>query len=238
MKVEKPLAMMLDLDDTIVAFSSLAGKCWNNVMEEFSVEINGVGEERLLSQIQVESDKFWLDQERARVHRQDMEGARRRIVREAFAKLELHAPELADRIADRYSTVREEAIYPFPGAIDTIRSFRESDFRLALVTNGSSASQRRKIDRFGLSQFFDHILIEGELGYGKPDERVYMKALSSLGTAPNETWMIGDNPLWDVTAPQKLGIRGIWVNSRNSMEKPLPAPFLTVRTLQELLDYL
>lgn len=238
MKAEKPRAMMLDLDDTIVAFATLHGECWDRVIEEFATETGGVEKERLSARIQDESRKYWADPERARVSRQSMEEARRKIVREAFATLNLHGEELAYRIADRYSFVREEAIHPFPGAIDTIRRLRDNDIRLALVTNGSSASQRKKIERFGLSQLFDHILIEGELGFGKPDERIYLKALAALGTEANETWMLGDNPLWDVMGPQKLGIRGIWVNSRNSDEKPYPEPFLTLRSLREIMDYL
>lgn len=238
MKVETPRAIMLDLDDTIVAFASLTRECWDSVLGEYSRETVSVGKEKLSAQIQAESERFWADPERARVSRQSMEMARRQIVRQAFANLDFDGGELADSIADRYSVVREEAIYPFPGAIDTIRSFRSKGLRLAMVTNGSSASQRGKINRFGLAQLFDHILIEGEVGFGKPDERIYLKALSALGTDASDTWMIGDNPLWDVTAPQKLGIRGIWVNSRKREDKPDPAPFLTVASLMEVMDYL
>ncbi len=66
--------------------------------------------------------------------------------------------------------------------------------------------QRSKINRFGLADLFDLILIEGEVGFGKPDPRVYERALESLGVAAGDTWMVGDNLEWDVAEPQRQGI--------------------------------
>ena len=49
--------------------------------------------------------------------------------------------------------------------------------KLALVTNGAAGTQRAKVERFALSDRFDHIQIEGEHGFGKPDERAYLHAM-------------------------------------------------------------
>lgn len=78
------------------------------------------------------------------------------------------------------------------------------------MTNGGSDQQRNKINRFGLNDLFDAILIEGEMGFGKPDREVYTTALDSLNIEPDAAWSIGDNLEWDVWGPQQLGIFGIW----------------------------
>ena len=44
-------------------------------------------------------------------------------------------------------------------------------------------------------------------------KRAYRLALAVLGVEPEETWMVGDNLEWEVAAPQKLGIAGIWMDS-------------------------
>ena len=77
-----------------------------------------------------------------------------------------------------------------------------------MITNGSGEGQRAKIERFDLARHFDHFFIEGELGYGKPDRRVYLGAMAALGSEPAETWCVGDNLEWEVAAPQRLGIYG------------------------------
>jgi putative hydrolase of the HAD superfamily len=76
--------------------------------------------------------------------------------------------------------------------------------------------QRSKIERFGLAAHFDAILIEGEVGFGKPDPRVYRRALDVLAVAPGDAWMVGDNLEWDVAEPQRQGIYGIWIDIRGS----------------------
>ena len=75
--------------------------------------------------------------------------------------------------------------------------------KLALVTNGAADTQRAKVERFELAHRFDHIQIEGEHGFGKPEERAYLHAMDALGVTAPDTWMIGDNLEWEVVAPQQ-----------------------------------
>ena len=123
-----------------------------------------------------------------------------------------------------------------PDAIETVRWLRESGRRLALLTNGAGVAQRRKIARFELEDLFDVILVEGELGFGKPDARVYLRALGALDAEPRETWMVGDNLDWDVAAPQKLGMSGVWIDARGRGVAPESAvkPDYIVRSLSGL----
>ena len=99
--------------------------------------------------------------------------------------------------------------------------------------------QRQKIVRFGLEPLFDMILVEGELGFGKPDERIYQMALTGLAAESRHAWMIGDNLEWDVEQPQKLGMTGIWVD-RDGAGVPASSavhPDLVIRSLAELRDH-
>ena len=123
---------------------------------------------------------------------------------------------LADPIGDTYHRLRVDGIQPIADAIATVRWLRTSGCRLALLTNGSGPAQRDKVNRFELGELFDIILIEGEVGFGKPDPRIYSRALDELGVAPSDAWMVGDNLEWDVAQPQRQGIAGIWIDLRGS----------------------
>ena len=120
--------------------------------------------------------------------------------------------DLAVRLADRFTAYREEEMFVFPGAHDAIDALKALGVKLALVTNGAAGAQRAKVERFALSHRFDHIQIEGEHGFGKPEERAYLHAMQALGVTASETWMIGDNLEWEVVAPQRLGIYAIWID--------------------------
>ena len=85
-----------------------------------------------------------------------------------------------DGSARRITRFATHAIKPFDDAVATVQWLRAQGCRLALLTNGGSKAQRRKIDRFDLAPLFDAILIEGEVGFGKPDPRIYAQALATL----------------------------------------------------------
>jgi putative hydrolase of the HAD superfamily len=234
-----PKAILLDLDDTIVALSASADPYWQQVCERFAGQVEGLTPQALFDALKESRTWFWSDSQRHQRGRMDLEAARREIVAHAFSRLGIDAPELTNEIADAYSRERDAGIYLLPGAVEALRHFRERGIRLALVTNGRADSQRQKIERFGLAPFFDCIVIEGEFGVGKPDERVYTHTLARLGLPPEEVWMVGDNLEWDVAGPQRLGIKGIWVDFAGS---GLPAdssvrPDHIVGSLAELVEW-
>ena len=128
-------------------------------------------------------------------------------------------------------------IHLFPKAKETLEYFKSKGVGLCLMTNGGAEQQRSKIKRFGLEGIFDVILVEGEIGFGKPDSQVYGMALDSLKLEPNTVWSVGDNLEWDVWGPQQLGIYGIWndVKKLGLPNSPKIIPDRIVRSIAELV---
>ncbi len=141
-----------------------------------------------------------------------MTGTRREIVRRALGRLDLPYSPVAEAMADRLTALRDEAIRPFPGALETLGRLQETGIRLALLSNGDGPTQRGKIERFALKGYFDHIQIEGEFGVGKPEERAFRNALTALDAEPGEAWMVGDNLEADILGAQQVGVHAIWVD--------------------------
>ncbi len=207
-----PSAVLLDLDDTILADAVSVDECWETACGRFAGRLRGATAEELLAAILEYSEWYWGDPERHRRGRLDLPRARREVVAGALDRLGVGDGELAGELAHAYATRRDELMQPFPGAIETLEWLRRRGMRSALLTNGAAQAQRAKLERFGLARYFDCIVIEGELGAGKPEERVYRHALERLETQPDEAWMVGDNLEWDVAAPQRLGLAGVWVD--------------------------
>ena len=206
-------AMLFDMDDTILDDSGNVQRCWTAACERYAPmldTVETVTTEQLRRAIQDYANWYWSDTERHRVGRLDLAQARRQIVTMAVQQLGLSAPVVAQELADFYTSERTTFIQPFPGALDVLQSLKDLGIRMALITNGNEVMQRHKIERFGLDRYFDCILIEGAFGVGKPNERVYRHVLLQLNASPSEASMVGDNLEWDVAAPQRLGIFGIW----------------------------
>ncbi len=235
--MDLPKALLLDLDDTILDSDSNADEVWLEVCREFAGSLGGVTAEEFHAAVMHSRDWLWGDLERARRGRLDLWQARRDILTRALARLRISNSPVVEGMADRYTVIREEKLKPFPGAIDTLLRLKEVGIRTGLLTNGSSESQRGKIDKHGLAEFFDHIQIEGEFGIGKPDERAFWNALDALGVSPAEAWMIGDNLDFDIHAAQQLGIYAVWVDLHGNglPEGTAVRPDRIVRSISELI---
>jgi putative hydrolase of the HAD superfamily len=238
--VATPSAVLLDLDDTILADAVSVDDCWETACLRFADRLDGVAAGELLAAILEYSEWYWDDPERHRRGRLDLPRARHEVVAGALDRLEIVDESLATELAHAYATRRDELMRPFPGAIETLDWLRRRGVRSALLTNGAAQAQRAKLERFGLARYFDCIVIEGELGAGKPEERVYRHALERLETPPDEAWMVGDNLEWDVAAPQRLGIAGVWVDcfARGLPDGTLVRPDWIIGSLSELRNLL
>ena len=232
--------MLIDMDDTILSAYGRPDIAWNNVAAEFAGEFAPLSPPQVAAAIVASGRKFWATAEAA--WRLKLAEARHEVVRGGFAALAAAGQtalpmDLAIRLADRFTAYREEEMFVFPGAHDAIDALKARGVKLALVTNGAADTQRAKVERFALTHRFDHIQIEGEHGFGKPDERAYQHAMQALGVTAAETWMIGDNLEWEVEVPQRLGIFSIWIDVHG---EGLPAestvkPDRIIRSLTELL---
>lgn len=233
--MQLPKGILFDLDDTIIAFDSIAEQVWESVCSRYAPRVGGCDSLKLHEAIRRAGQWYWSDDERHHWGRLHLAQARREIVRQAFGYLELDHPSLADEIADAFTAARFEAAHLFPGALETLRELKKRGVRLAMITNGATDVQWQKIKRFELEPYFEAILVEGDLGYGKPDPRVYRGALDALGLEPSEAWMVGDNLHWDVAGPQRLGIYSIW-NDHRKQGLPKDSPVIPDRVIHAIAE--
>jgi len=232
-----PKGILFDLDDTIIAFDSVANPIWQRLCETYARQSTLCDPTHLYNAIQEVRMWYWSDKARHKQGRLNLEQTRREIVRRAFGALGLDNVALAYDIADAFSVEREALIQMFPRAEETLQYLCNHKVALALITNGEAQKQWEKVKRFGLERFFTTILIEGEVGYGKPEEAIYGRALENLGLTPGDVWSVGDNLEWDVLAPQKLGMFGIWHDVRGqglSSNSPI-IPDRIIPSISELM---
>jgi putative hydrolase of the HAD superfamily len=202
-------ALLLDLDDTLLDYSGGVDDCWASAC---ALAAPAVAQEGLLTALAAARRSFWRDPEHNRRERVNMRRAWAQIAALALEQCGADA-RLGAAIAEAFATSRHAKMALFPDALALLTAVRECGVPLALVTNGDAREQRAKIERHDLARFFDAIVIEGEFGAGKPDEAVYRTALAGLAIEPGpDVWMVGDHLEFDVAGPQRLGLRGAWLD--------------------------
>jgi putative hydrolase of the HAD superfamily len=204
-------ALLVDLDDTLLDYSGGVDESWGEACGAVAAPA-GVDPAGLTQAILRSRRWFWDDPDRHRTARVDMMGAWTTIAEHALAGLGATGGPLAGDLAERFAAHRWERMRLFPGVTAALARLRSRGIPMGLVTNGDRRQQRRKIEQYDLARYFDVMVIEGEFGVGKPEEAVYRHALAALATRPEDAWMVGDHIEWDVGAPQRLGLYGVWVD--------------------------
>ncbi len=229
--------LLVDLDDTLLDYSGGVDDCWTAACRTVAAPA-GVDPASLVESVRTARRWFWDDPERHRRERVNMLGAWTKIVAHGFERLGAPNEVLAAAIAEDFAARRWEVMCLFPGTVETLGRLRDSGVTMALVTNGDKTQQRRKIERYDLARFFEVIQIEGEFGAGKPEEAVYRHVLERLDVPASEAWMVGDHFEWDVAAPQRLGLRGIWLDRERTGLPPDAAvlPHRIIREFPEILE--
>ena len=232
--MKTPEAILFDLDDTLVSFSGTSNEIWRQCSERL---IRSAGlpfpPEHFIQTLFRVKDEYWGEPERHKRGREDLKAARREVVAMTFDELGLQDKELEHRLADEYTSLQDASIHLYPGTLTTLEHLRNKRILLGLVTNGSSAAQRGKLDRFGLTGFFNVILIDQEVGFSKPDPRIFMLALDKLNLPSCSVWMVGDNLLWDIQGARNAGIYAVWANYCNA--KTSENPDATIASIEELM---
>jgi len=134
-----------------------------------------------------------------------------------------HDPRGWPRLAEAFTATQRFGHPLLPGAVETVQT-AAGRFRLGLVTNGPSDIQRLKLHQTGLAGHFGSVVISGELGLGKPDPAVFQAVLAELDVDPERAIMIGDSWERDVAGAAGAGLAGaIWVSGgREPPESPPP----------------
>ena len=105
---------------------------------------------------------------------------------------------------------------PYAGTHDLL-SYLRGKVKLGIISNAYNAGQQRKrIEASGLIDYFQHIIIAGEVGVAKPDPEIFLLMSKKLGIAPSECLYIGDSIQYDIAGASSAGMKTVLLHARIS----------------------
>jgi putative hydrolase of the HAD superfamily len=115
----------------------------------------------------------------------------------------------ADAIFGQYLWRYEAGWQLFDDAIPAVRRVRAAGLRAVVFTNGNTAHQQHKLDRFGLTAEIDGLISSEHLPAGKPDPRAFRQVLALTGIEPDQALMVGDSLANDVQGALAVGMGAV-----------------------------
>ena len=145
---------------------------------------------------------------------------------------------LGSTLADLFIAERKKSPFIYEETFAVLDQLKEQ-YKLVLITNGSPSLQQTKLEITPeIAPYFEHIIISGGFGVGKPNRTIFDHALSLSGVQPAEALMVGDNLMTDILGASYVGIPSVWINRDNHEPHEEIKATYEIKNLEELFSIL
>ncbi|HNY23457.1 MAG: YjjG family noncanonical pyrimidine nucleotidase [Bacteroidales bacterium] len=222
---------LFDLDNTLWDFDTNARDCITTLIRARGLESFVPDGYEFYRRYKAHNELLWQQYEAGEITQQTL-----RTIRFARTFQEYGIPgaeALSPLFSEEYLDMMPTRTALMPHAMEVLEDLERKGCRMALLTNGFKQVQYSKIKSSGLDRFFNkRIFISEEVGYHKPNPRMFIAALTAINGKKEETLMVGDNFVNDIEGAQIFGIDQYYYNPQH-----LPcdgAPTLTGDDLRDL----
>ncbi len=236
--------ILFDFDDTLIDWSGVT-RTWYDIETE---RMTGLLE---FIQTEVHASEIDLDAlvQRYLLHTKEAWAQARSTLRAPIMPdilwqtlLDLGIPESKmelEALLHAYNWKIIDGTVVFPDVPPMLTELIDNDIRVGIVTNAAQPMTMRdiEVEMHELMPYFPLCRISAaDAGYLKPHPRIFEYALELLGTKPEETVFIGDNPVADVAGAQAVGMQAILRVKKSAppMISGLVVPDAAINSLMEL----
>lgn len=131
-----------------------------------------------------------------------------------------------------------EICHPIEGAVELLDKLR-GKAKLGIITNGFTELQIVRLEKTGLKDHIDLLVVSEEVGIAKPHPAIFDHAIERMGyPARDKVLMVGDNPDSDILGALNAGLHSCWLNRHNKSARIGINPHYEVNSFLELEDLL
>ena len=140
-------------------------------------------------------------------------------------------PEMKNELLNLY-----KVLSPFQEVPETLKSLKEKNFKLAILSNGTPSLLNDLVKSNNLNNLFDDLFSIEEVKIYKPHPKVYDLPIEKYKIKKNEVVFLSANT-WDVSGAGNYGYQSIWVNRNNNIFDNLDyKPNNQINNLSELIN--
>jgi HAD superfamily hydrolase (TIGR01509 family) len=223
--------ILFDLDNTLSYYPLSTRQVIDEMLKRAGLSETVIDSAEWAAQVY---DSLWVETERASP---SLFETRRRLWLRILEEAGRPNPELATRMAQLCHAIRRESgVCLFPWAAQLLADLK-AHYRLGLLTNGSSEMQWEKIERMGIRNAFDSILVAGDIGIYKPDVEVFRLLLVRLGEDAEHALFVGDSYDMDIVGAHGAGLATAWIRPDGAVPGAV-VPDYSVATARDLREVL
>ena len=124
-------------------------------------------------------------------------------------------PTLVAELVELERSFLVDGVHLYEDSVPVMRALRERGIVTAVVSN-CSHSTRPIVDRLGLEDEADAIVLSFEVGVAKPDAGIYLTALERLRVAPDEAVFVDDQAAY-CDGAMRVGMSAFLIQREGAM---------------------
>ncbi len=142
-----------------------------------------------------------------------------------------------DELIQVSSQAEEQAWVCFPDVHHLLQTLHQRKIPTGLISNGPTALQNHKLATCGLRHYFDHIVLDCEIGISKPDGGIFTAAEALMPGYDHV--MVGNDPDADINGAIRANWMAYWFMPGWFGEtKPSELGYIPIQHHSEVLNHL
>jgi putative hydrolase of the HAD superfamily len=206
-----PEHIFFDLDHTLWDFTANSREALSDLYTEFNLAEKKVDLSGFISQYEYQNERCWARYRENKMRKAYLNYQRFYLTLSDFG---LQDRWLARQMGRAYLELSPQKLKLIPNAIDVLNAL-SGKANLHIITNGFQEIQHQKIQRTGLSPFFQQVITSERASAKKPSARIFNLAMKLTDAQPNNCLMIGDDLNTDIEGASQVGWKTIWFNRKN-----------------------
>jgi len=121
-------------------------------------------------------------------------------------------------LAEMYRGISLNRLELYPEVREVLEELRPR-YLLAALSDAQTAWARPELRMVGLEQYFYPIVVSGDLGYRKPDRRIFELALNRMHLRPDEAIFVGNDMFRDISGARQVGLRTVFFATNQGQQR-------------------
>ncbi len=141
-------------------------------------------------------------------------------------------------LGERFVEERKKSPFVYEDTYQVLDELK-GNYKLVLLTNGAPSLQNLKLKITPeIVPYFDHIIISGDFGKGKPDASLFEYMMDRAGINASEGIMVGDNLNTDILGSSRVNMKNVWINREGNVNESKVTPTYEVNSLTQFMELL
>jgi putative hydrolase of the HAD superfamily len=176
---------------------------------------------------------LWHEYQHGRIPKREVKVGR---FHQTFSQAGFDDIDVAEAFANDFVSGNSLQTGVIPHTMEVLDYLKHKKYHLYIITNGFREAQHTKMEKSGLTRFFERIFISEDIGVSKPHRAFFEYAVKSANARKKESLVIGDSLENDIKGAREFGVDQVYFNPEKIPHEEMVSK--EISSLKELMDWL